>query len=78
MFSLKANVDSNTTAGISISADGISLAIVEHSKISPILQFAQFHPCSPIEQAALLTDLVARHQLDKHPCNLVLSPDEYQ
>ena len=78
IFSLKAKADSNTTAGISISADGISLAIIEHNSISPILKFAQFYPCAPIEQETLLTELAVQHQLNKIPCNLVLSPDEYQ
>lgn len=78
MFSLKAKIDSSKTAGISISAEGIALAIIEHNTISPILQYAQFHPCSPNGQAALLSELVHQHQLDKLPCNLVLSPEEYQ
>ncbi|MDC9725153.1 MAG: hypothetical protein PSN44_04450 [Gammaproteobacteria bacterium] len=78
MFSLKAKIDSSKTAGFSISAEGIALAIIEHNTISPILQYAQFHPCSPNGQAALLSELVHQHQLDKLPCNLVLSPEEYQ
>jgi len=77
-FSIKAKKDSSTSAGITISAEGIAIAIIDHTNIAPILKFAQFYPCSPLEQVTLLTKLVSEHQLDTLPCNLVLSPSEYQ
>jgi len=77
-FSLKAKKENITLAGITISAEGIALAIIDHTDIAPILKFVQFYPCSPIEQVPLLTELVREHQLDEIPCNLLLSPDEYQ
>lgn len=77
-FSLKAKIEDNTSAGITISAEGIALAIIQHSKIAPILKHAQFHPCTAVEQTAVIAELVHQHHLDKRPCNLVLAPEEYQ
>ena len=74
----KEKKDNHTSAGITISAEGIALAIIDHTDIAPILKFAQFYLCPSAEQETLLAELVRSHHLDEVSCNLILSPDEYQ
>ncbi|HHA18104.1 MAG TPA: hypothetical protein ENK70_00140 [Methylophaga sp.] len=78
MFSLKEKSGNNTSAGITISNDGIALALVEHKAQTSTLQSARFYSCSESERPSLLTQLVKQHHLDNIPCNLVLGSDEYQ
>jgi MSHA biogenesis protein MshI len=75
---LKAKKEEKTTAGLTISSDGIALAIVSHAEKLPALLHAEFYPCSTSEQATLLLKLNKQFQLDKHSCTLILSPNEYQ
>lgn len=78
MFSLKAKRDDKITAGLTLSSEGVALAIMSHSNKHPNLVHAEFYPSTTAEQAAVLAKLNKQYQLDKHPCNIVLSPDEYQ
>ena len=78
MFSFKSKLEHDVTAGITITPQGIALAIVTHKAAKPHLKYAQFYNCSPEEQLALLIQLVSEHHLDEIPCNLVLSANEYQ
>ena len=78
MFSLKAKSASRTSAGITISTEGIAIAIVEHAQTGPILEFSTFQACSTTDRASVLSELVRLHHLDNIPCNLVLSPEDYQ
>jgi len=77
-FSLNPKTENTTSVGITISTEGIALAIIDHTEIAPILKYAQFHPCTVNEQASLLADLVRQHQLNERPCNLILFPEDYQ
>ena len=78
MFSLKAKSDNASTAGIAISSEGIALAIIGHNKLGPIIQHAQFYPCTSSEHNSRLTELASQFHLSDISCNLVLSPSEYQ
>lgn len=78
MFSLKTKRDDKLTAGLTFSSEGIALAIISHEALLPSLLHAEFYPCTNAEQPSLLADLKLQHRLDQLPCNLVLSPDEYQ
>ncbi len=78
MFSLQAKANDKTVAGLSVAANGIALAIIDHSKKRPILNHARFYACSGSEQAILLSQLSTEYKLDKISCNLVLAPDQYQ
>ena len=78
MFSVKTKKNDNITAGLTLSSEGIALAIVSHATGHPTLLHAEFYPSPSTEHAALLARLNKQHQLDTHPCNIVLSPDEYQ
>lgn len=78
MFSLKSKLKDDVSAGITLTAQGISLAIFNHKSTKPTLQHAQFYDCAPIEQFDQLTQLVKQYSLDSIACNLVLSPSEYQ
>jgi len=78
VFSFKANSINKSIAGITLSNDGIALAIIEHQVGKPTLTHSQFYPCSPEQQLKQLSQLVKQYRLDTIPCNLVLAPDEYQ
>lgn len=78
MFSLKSTIKNDISAGISLTEQGIALAIVHHKSEKPFLQHALFYECTPSGQFDLLTRLVKQYNLDKIACNLVLSPTEYQ
>ena len=78
MFSLKTKRDDKLTAGLTLSSEGIALAIISHETLLPSLLHAEFYPSTIAEQPSLLAELKLQHRLDQHPCNLVLSPDEYQ
>jgi MSHA biogenesis protein MshI len=78
LFSLKAKRDDKITAGLTLSSEGVALAIMSHTHKHPSLVHAEFYPSTTAEQTAVLARLNKQHQLDKHPCNIVLSPDEYQ
>jgi MSHA biogenesis protein MshI len=78
MFSLKEKSGNNTSAGITVSTDGIALALVEHKSQTPTLKSAKFYSCSESERPPLLAQLVKQHRLDSIPCNLILGADEYQ
>ncbi len=78
MFSLKTKKDDRITAGLTLSSEGVALAIMSHSNKHPNLVHAEFYPSTTAGQAAVLAQLNKQYQLDKHPCNIVLHPDEYQ
>jgi MSHA biogenesis protein MshI len=78
MFSFKENSKNETSAGITLSNEGIALAIIDHKTPSPTLTFCQFISCAPSEQTKQLDQLVKQHKLDSIPCNFVLLPHEYQ
>jgi MSHA biogenesis protein MshI len=78
LFSLKAKRDDKITVGLTLSSEGVALAIMSHTNKHPSLVHTEFYPSTTAEQAAVLARLNKQHQLDKHPCNIVLSPDEYQ
>lgn len=79
MFSLKTKRDDKITAGLTLSSEGIALAIISHASSPPVLIHAEFYPSpSAADQEALLAQLKSEHQLDSYACNIVLTPDEYQ
>jgi len=78
LFSLKTKRDDKITAGLTLSSEGIALAIISHASLQPVLLHVEFYPSTATEQPSLLAQLNKQHELDKRPCNLVLSPDEYQ
>jgi len=79
LFSIKTAKGSKNTAGITISSDGISLAIVEKKdKTHQKLIHTEFYPAKQAEQASLLSRITKQHRLDTIPCNLVIAPEEYQ
>jgi len=78
LFSLKTKRDHKLTAGLTLSSEGIALAIISHESALPTLFHAEFYPSTHAEQPSLLAKLKQQHRLDQYPCNLVLSPDEYQ
>lgn len=78
MFSLKLKPKDDISAGITLTAQGIALAIVNHKSEKPFLQHAQFYTCAPSDQSDQITQLVKQYNLDNIACNLVLSPNEYQ
>ncbi len=78
MFSLKEKSGNNTSAGITISTDGIALALVVHKNQIPTLKSTKFYSCSESERSSLLAQLTKQHHLNNISCNLVLSSDEYQ
>jgi MSHA biogenesis protein MshI len=78
VFSFKANPTHNSVAGLTFLSDGIALAIVEQPEINPRLTHCEFYPCSSDEQLSQLTSLSKQFKLNDMPCNVVLSPDEYQ
>jgi MSHA biogenesis protein MshI len=78
LFSLKTKRDDKITAGLTLSSEGVALAIMSHTNKHPNLVHAEFYPSTTAEQAAVLAQINKQFQLDKHPCNIVLSPDEYQ
>ena len=78
MFSLNEKKRNNTIAGITISSDGIALALIEHKALAPTLKSTKFYSCSESERPSLLAQLAKQHHLDRIPCNLVLGSDEYQ
>ncbi|RKZ97441.1 MAG: hypothetical protein DRQ42_06380 [Gammaproteobacteria bacterium] len=78
MFSLREKSGNNTSAGITVSTDGIALALVEHKAQPPTLKSAKFYSCSESERPSLLAQLVKQYRLDNIPCNLVLGSEEYQ
>jgi MSHA biogenesis protein MshI len=78
MFKLKSKLKEDLTAGISLTDHGIALAIVNHKSAKPILQYAQFHKCDPIERSEQLGQLVTQYDLNNIACNLVLCPADYQ
>jgi len=78
MFSLKARSGRGTAAGITLSKEGLALAIVNQSSISPVLEYCQYYPCPSAKQPAMLAQLAKQYKLDHISCNLVLLPEEYQ
>lgn len=78
VFSLKEKSGNNTSVGITVSDDGIALALIEHKAQIPTLKSAKFYSCTESERLSLLAQLTKQHHLDKIPCNLVLGSDEYQ
>jgi MSHA biogenesis protein MshI len=78
LFSLKTKRDDKITAGLTLSSDGVALAIISHTNKLPSLVHAEFYPSTTAEHATVLSQLNKQHQLNKLPCNIVLSPDEYQ
>ena len=79
MFSLKEKLKNNdSSAGITLSKEGISLAIIDNANKGPLLRYAQYHRCQPNEQQSLMTELSRQFNLSNIPCNLILHPDEYQ
>lgn len=78
MFSFKAKSSKNITSGLTLSDDGIAFALISHSKKQAKLLHSEYVPCSNAEQADVLSRLTQTHQLDLYPCNVVLSPDDYQ
>lgn len=77
-FSQKTKTRDKTTAGITISTDGIALALVTHSRKSPSLVHAEFYPVTKDEQNTVLSQLAKKHRLANRYCNFVLTPEEYQ
>lgn len=78
MFSLKTKRDDKITVGLTLSSEGIALAIVSYANSQPELLHAEFYPSTVAEQPLLLAKLNRQHFLDEYLCNVVLSPDEYQ
>lgn len=78
MFSLQAKPADHLSAGISLFANGIALAIVNHTNKKPVLEHACFYACAGVEQATFLAQLSKEYKLYDIPCNLVLAPNEYQ
>lgn len=78
MFSFKDKTTTQSTAGLSLSDEGISLVITEYQQGKPVLTHAGFYACSPSEYSQQLSLLSKEHQLDSIPCNLVLTPEDYQ
>jgi len=78
MLSLQAKSTDKIVAGISVFANGIALAIVDHSRKEPILNHAHFYACSGTEQSTTLSQLSKEYKLHDIACNLVLEPEEYQ
>ncbi len=78
LFSAKAKKVSQIISSISILDDGIAFALISHETESPVLLHCEFIPCSANEHLSTLAKLSKQHSLDKHYCNFVLQPAEYQ
>lgn len=78
MFALKAKSSKNITGGITITDDGIAFALISHKTSTPTLIQADYQRCDASEQASTLARIAEKNKLNEYPCNIVLSPDEYQ
>jgi MSHA biogenesis protein MshI len=78
LFSSKATKISPITSGLTFFDDGIAFALVSHETQTPALMHNEFIPCSNAQQASVLANLSKQHNLELHPCNVVLQPHQYQ
>ena len=67
---------SQKTAGIFITSEAISLAIIDHSHSVPRLEHAQSYSCESEQYHPVLSILAKTHHLDMLNCCFVLKPTE--
>ena len=66
------------TAGLFITPEGISLAIINHTPSTPRLEHTQLYPCTAEQYDSVLSLLAKTHKLDTVNCCFVLGQDEHE